>query len=266
MFNRTFQLLLVACLTTGTLRAANDPFAGKWKLNPSKSKFTDQMRVEVVGPNRYAITFVEVGLGNGLTDTVVADGTDQSAVFGTTLSVSIEKPDAWKVTRKKNGRMLLSAAWKLSEDGNILGDAFTGYQSDGSTLKQDFVFKRTTGTSGFPGTWDNTSDEVASDSAYELQIEPYEGDGLSFITSAIHEIQNMRFDGKDYPDAGPNVVPYSACSGRRLNEHALEMTDKIKDKVVGTRNIELSADLKRLTLTIRPVGKDKPNILVFERQ
>jgi hypothetical protein len=266
MFKRTFQLLLVACLATGTLRAANDPFAGKWKLNPSKSKFTGQMRVEVVGPNRYAITFVEVGLGSGLIDTVVADGTDQPAVFGTTLSVTIEKPDAWKVVRKSNGHTLLTGIWKLSEDGNILGDAFTGYRADGSTLRQDYVFKRRTGTSGFPGTWDSTSDEVNSDSVYEFQIEPYEGDGLSFITPTAHEIQDMRFDGKDYPDAGPNVVPDSASSGRRLNEHALEMTDKIKDKVMDTRRIELSADLKTLTMTIRPVGQNKPNILVFERQ
>jgi len=266
MFKRTFQLLLVACLATGTLRAANDPFAGKWKLNPSKSKFTEQMRVEVVGPNRYSITFVEAGLGSGVTDAVVADGTDQPAVFGTTLSVTIEKPDAWKVVRKSNGHTLLTAIWKLSEDGNTLGDAFTGYRADGSTLRQDYVFKRTAGTSGFPGTWESTSEKVNSDSVYEFQIEPYEGDGLSFITPTAQEIQDMRFDGKDYPDAGPNVVPDSASSGRRLNEHALEMTDKIKDKVMDTRKIELSPDLKTLTMTIRPVGQNKPNILVFERQ
>jgi len=266
MVQRIFQLLLVACLATGTLRAANDPFVGKWKLNPSKSKFTEQMRVEVVGPNRYAITFVEVGLGSGVTDTVVADGTDQPAVFGTTLSVTIEKPDAWKVVRKSDGHTLLTGFWKLSEDGNILGDAFTGYRADGSTLRQDYVFKRTAGTSGFPGTWDNTSDEVSSDSVYEFQIEPYEGDGLSFTTPAAHETQSIRFDGKDYPNAGPNVVPDSASSGRRLNEHALEMTDKVKNKVMDTRKIELSADLKTLTMTIRPVGQNNPNILVFERQ
>ena len=266
MFKRIFQLLLVACLTMGTLRAANDPFAGKWKLNPSKSKFTDQMRIAVAGPNRYAITFVEIGLGSGVTDTVVADGTDQPAVFGTTLSVTIEKPNAWKVVRKSNGHTLLTGFWKLSEDGNILGDAFTGYRADGSTLRQDFVFKRTAGTSGFPGTWDSTSDEVTSDSVYEFQIEPYEGDGLSFITPAAHEIQNMRFDGKDYPDAGPTVVPDSASSGRRLNEHALEVTDKIKDKVIDTRKMELSSDLKTLTMTVRRVGQSSPNILVFERQ
>jgi len=37
MSKRTFQLLLAACLVTETLWAANDPFVGKWKLNPSKA-------------------------------------------------------------------------------------------------------------------------------------------------------------------------------------------------------------------------------------
>ena len=266
MFNRAFQLLLVAYMATGTLGAANGAFAGKWKLNPSKSKFSDQMRVEVVGPNKYAITFVEVGLGGGITDVVAADGTDQPAAFGTTLSVTIEKPDAWKVVRKANGRTLLMANWKLSGDGDTLGDAFTGYRADGSTLREDFVFKRRAGTSGFQGTWESTSEKVDSDSVYEFQIEPYEGDGFSFITPAVHDIQKMRFDGKDYPDSGPNAAPDSASSGRWLNEHTLEVTDKIKGKVVDTRNIELSPDLKTLTMTIRPVVQSKPNILVFERQ
>ena len=42
-------LLLVACLFAGTLWAADDPFVGKWKLNPSKSKLTEEMKVESVG-------------------------------------------------------------------------------------------------------------------------------------------------------------------------------------------------------------------------
>jgi len=47
MLTRTFQFLLVAGLVTGTLQAANDPFVGKWKVNPSKSKLNDEMKVEV---------------------------------------------------------------------------------------------------------------------------------------------------------------------------------------------------------------------------
>ena len=92
-------LPLAACLVTGTLCAADDPFVGKWKVNPSKSKLTDEMKVEAVGANKYAITF-----GPGAVDTIVADGTDQPALQGTTLSVTVEGPNNWKVVRKKEGR------------------------------------------------------------------------------------------------------------------------------------------------------------------
>ena len=57
MLNRSPRLLLVACLVTSTLWAANDPFVGDWKLNPSKSKLTDEMKVEKIGANKYAFDF-----------------------------------------------------------------------------------------------------------------------------------------------------------------------------------------------------------------
>jgi hypothetical protein len=259
MSKRTIQLLMVACLVTGTSSAANDPFVGKWKLNPSKSTLTDQMKVEVVGANKYALDF-----GGGNPETVVADGTDQPGNFGTTVSITVERPDTWKVVRKKEGRTLITGIWKLSKDGETLSDTFRSNQPDGSTLSLDYVYKRTAAGSGFPGTWESTSEKV--NSVYEFQIQPYGGDGLSFITPAEHETQNMRFDGKDYPDVGPDVPAGSVCSGRRAKERTLEMTDKIKGKVMDTRRVELSPDLKTLTMTVHPVGQSSPNILVFDRE
>src|SRR5579862_7254879 len=99
-----FNLLLAACLVTGTLWAASDPFVGKWKVNPSRTKLTDEMKVEALGANRYAITF-----GPGAVDTIVADGTDQPALQGTTLSVTVEGPNNWKVVRKKEGQKVVLA-------------------------------------------------------------------------------------------------------------------------------------------------------------
>ena len=52
MLSRIFQLLLGACLVTNSVWAANDPFVGKWKVTPSKSKLNDEMKVEVAGANR----------------------------------------------------------------------------------------------------------------------------------------------------------------------------------------------------------------------
>lgn len=65
-------------------------------------------------------------------ETVTADGTDQPALFGTTLSVTVEAPDSWKVVRKTNGRTEIIGLWKLSDDGNALTDSFTGYHANGS--------------------------------------------------------------------------------------------------------------------------------------
>jgi hypothetical protein len=117
------------CLALGTLWAANDPFVGKWKVNPSKSKLIDEMRVEAAGENRYTFTF-----GPGQVDTVVADGSDQPALSGTTLSITVKGPNNWEVVRKMKGRTLLRAQWTLSEDGKTMNDAFTQYLPDGATL------------------------------------------------------------------------------------------------------------------------------------
>jgi hypothetical protein len=57
MLMRAFQLLVLGCLVTGTVWAVNDPFLGKWKVNASKSKLYDEMKVEAAGANRYALTF-----------------------------------------------------------------------------------------------------------------------------------------------------------------------------------------------------------------
>src|ERR1051326_1130598 len=109
---RSLLSLPVLCLTIGTLSAADDPFVGKWKVNPSRSKLYDEMKVETAGANKYIFTF-----GPGQVDTVVADGSDQPALNGTTLSVTIKGPNNWEVVRKMKGRMLLKAEWTLSEDG-----------------------------------------------------------------------------------------------------------------------------------------------------
>jgi hypothetical protein len=255
MSKRTLELILVGCLFTGASWAANDPFLGEWKLNPSKSsKLTDQMKVENVAGNKYAFDF------GGGPETIAADGTDQPGGSGTALSATIEAPDSWKIVRKKDGHMLLTANWKLSKDGKTLTDDFTTFAPNGSASTVDYVYKRTAGTSGFAGTWENTSER----SAFVINVQPYEGDGLTFVNRET--TQNMKFDGKDYPALGADAIPGFACSGRRVNERTLEITDKINGKIIGTRQIELSPNLKTLTTTVHRVGKSNPNILVFDRE
>ena len=141
MLKRTVQLLLVVCLITTSLRAADNPFVGKWKLNGSKSRLPDEMKVKKVSANKYAFAFE----GGDYEETIVADGTDQPGVFGTTFSVTFEGPNSWKVVRKTDGKILLTANWKLSEDGKMLDDDFTFIQPNGSKFNVYYVYKRTAG-------------------------------------------------------------------------------------------------------------------------
>jgi hypothetical protein len=259
MFKRIFQLPVLACVVASALWAADTAFVGEWKLDTSKSKMIDEMKVASIGGNKYAFDF-----GGGSSETIVLDGTDQPGIYGTTLAVSSEGPDAWKVVRKKEGRMLLTAHWKLSQDGKTLKDNYTEFAANGSPSTVDYVYARTAGTSGFAGAWDNVNETI--ESSYVLQIKSYEEDGLSFIDPSQNETKNVKFDGKEYPRVAPHEAPGSTSSIRRVNDHTLEMTDKVNGKVMATEQIQLSSDRKTLTMTVNIEGRSKPNVLVFDRQ
>lgn len=242
MLSRIIKPLLVVGLLVDTSWAANDSFLGQWKLNSSRSTYIDEMKVTRVGQDKYAFE-----LGGGEPETIVTDGTFQPGIGGTTLSVAPEGSN-WKVIRKKDGRMLLTATWTLSNNGSSLDDDFTSFGQDGSPSNAKLHYQRTAGDgSGFAGTW--VRNEILS-SAITLQISPYENDGLSLISS-VGTTTNLKFDGQ---------------SVRRLSASAFEVIQRSEGKVTLTKQYELSADLKTLTITVRIAGHTAPNIFVYERQ
>ena len=247
-------LLVFAGVAVGMAWAAGNPFIGQWKLNSSLSKMPDEMKVESKGGNTYAIDF-----GGGV-ETIVADGTDQPGRYGgTTLSVKPDGPD-WIVTRKKDGRLLLRATWKLSQDGNTLTDLYREFDSNGSTTTSvDYIYQRNGGGSGFAADWQ--SDKATMNSPFILQVKEYEGDGLSLTDPVEHDTKNMKLDGNDYPQG-----PRTSSSLRQVDERTLEMTEKGNGKVYATREIKVSLDGKSLTMTLHQPGRDKVDVMVFDRE
>lgn len=240
--------------------AGSNPFVGDWKLSQSKSKLIDEMKVESLAANKYGFDFD----GNGVVETIVIDGTEQPGDFGTTLSVTAGGPGAWKVVRKKDGRLLLTADWKLSKDGNTLRDDFSSISPDGTASTVNYVYQRASSGSGFAGRWVSTS--AAINFVLVIRIRPYEGDGLAIINSSSLT-RTVKLDGKDYPNAGPNAAMLPTSSVRRLDARTLELTDKRSDgRVYDRQKIELSPDLNTLTMTVLSEGRTQPNTLVFDRQ
>ena len=255
---RFYSPLLLVFLLAGTLWAADDPFCGKWKLNMEKSKFTgEQVKIQDLGGNKYTWT-----VGN-VSDTITYDGTDQPVHFGRTISMAPEGSNNWKMVVKKDGRVLSSMTHTLSADGKTQTIKGTETKPDGTTSDFNAVWKRVGGGSGWGGTWEST--DVKFTSPDEWDIEAYDGDGLTFNTPAYQDTLSMKFDGKDYEEKGPNAAPGSASSGKRVNSHTLEVTDKVKGEVMDHKKFEVSQDGKTLTLTIRETGQPKAQTIIYDK-
>jgi hypothetical protein len=78
--------------------------------------------------------------------------------------------------------------------------------------------------------------------------------------------KDLRLDGKDYPNSGPNANPDMLSSGHRISDRRFELTDKLKGRVQSTDDLELSPDLQTLTETQHLPDQGKPIILVFKRE
>lgn len=258
MFTRILAIVPAFCLATGIAWAAQSPFIGEWKLDPSKTRMPDEMKVASKGGNKYVFDF---GVG---AETIAVDGSDQPGYGETLLSVKAEGPDTWIVQRKQAGRLLLKATWKLSKDGNTLTDYFRGFESDGSTVSMDYIYQRNGAGSGFEADWQSIKETM--NSPYSLQVKQFEGNGLSFITPSEQKAKNLKFDGNDYPTEGPSKFRGASSSIRRVDERNLVITDKYNGNVVATEEIGLSDDLNTLTMKVHIAGHDKPNVMVFERK
>lgn len=223
------------------------------------------MKVEAAGPNKYNLIFS----GNNV-ETIVADGTDQPGLFGSTVAIVVQDAHNWKVVRKTNGKTDIVGIWQLSADGKTLTDNFTGYHDNGTTTNLHYIYQRIAGPaadgkmSGFVGTWESTSEDV--NSSYEIEIQPFQGDGLSFTNIGAQVTQSLKFDGKDYPGSGANVPAGYASSGHRINDRTVERVDKVNGKIFYTQQIEVSADGKSITMTVHIPDSDKPDLMVFNRE
>lgn len=252
------SVLALYCLVGVTLCAAEDPFCGKWKLNQEKSKIAgEQAKIEDLGNNKYKISFGEVS------DVIKADGTDQPVHFGQTQSITEDGSNTWKVVTKREGKTIESAVETLASDGNSITIRGTNIKPDGTTSDYELVAKRVGNGSGWTGTWEST--DVRFSSPDEWEIKAYGAHGLTFYTPAYQDTLSMNFDGHEYTEKGPNVAPGSTSSGKRVDAHTLQITDKVKGKVMDHTKYEVSSDGSTLTLTIRQPGQPNAQTIIYNK-
>ncbi|MGH9624417.1 MAG: hypothetical protein ACRD4G_08780, partial [Bryobacteraceae bacterium] len=154
--------------------------------------------------------------------------------------------------------------WTLSDGGQQWNIEQKGTRPDGLPLTVESTRTRVGTGSGFAGKWELKNATFSS--APIMIIKPYGNDGLSFRWPYDKEHQDIKFDGKDYPDVGPRVAHGSTSSAKRIGEHTIQATDKLNGKVTDTQELKVSEDGRTLTDTIHVNGEQKPIVNVWKKQ
>jgi hypothetical protein len=249
------------CLCTAPFTsAADDSIVGKWKMNPEKSQFAGlTYKVDDAGGGKYNFVF-----GDDV-ETMSFDGKEHTTKYGNTWSITQSGPNAWKWIQKRNGKVMSDATWTVSDDGATSVYVSMETRLDGSTSHDETKLKRTAGgKSGLVGTWESTETKIGS--PVTIEIAHWQKDGYSIKNAANKGETDFKLDGKDYTPSGPMVATGTVVAGKKIDDHTIELTYKLKGKTTETDRWELSADATTLTNTVTYPGEDKPEIDVFERQ
>lgn len=243
-------------LTLSCALYADDPFVGKWKVDPSRSDIAGSVdSVTAVGPNTWKFAF-----GN-FSWTVKADGSQQPTPFGTT-AMKVVSPTTWQFTNTTNGKPSGAETWVLASDGKSMTRTFTSPGKNGEPISGEVQLKRISGTSGFEGTWESTAVEMTFT---EVDLSPNGDDGISLLLPEDGTKYSLKFDGKEYPEEGPRIPPGLTVSARRTGERTVAVTTRLNGKILETEEWEVSPDGKTYTYTEHDVGADKPVVIILHR-
>jgi hypothetical protein len=258
---RLYGALLIGIFTCTNVFAATDPFIGTWVYSIQKSpKPTITYAIKDLGGNRYALTG-----STGSTVEVKADGIPIKTPSGTTVSFKRLDDHNWEMVRNDDQNMVRT--YNISPDDKTLTlhDVFTG--EPGNNYETFVKYARISPGNGIFGEWQSTSlEEKTSDEAPKLIISPFETDGLRFSEPAHKHLSEMKFDGKIYAYSGPGDKKGESSSGKRINEHLLEIESQVDDKQDYSEEYKVSDDGQTLTIVGRFPNSPAVFTMVWEKQ
>jgi hypothetical protein len=255
----TGAVLVLVLAFAGGLAAAENPFAGTWKLNPAKSKLTgDTMKFEKTASG--AIRFS----ASGVSYTFNVDGKEYTGPFGEVIVWKQIDDHTWETTYTQKGILLSTDTTKLSPDGKTLTVVSKGTKPNGETFQDTVVYERIAGEKGLLGRWRDK--EVKVSAPETLEIKPSGKDGLLMTSIGYKWTFDAQFDGKDYPVTGPTVGAGMTGVLRHIGPRSLHLVVKKSGKPLFRETYTLSRDGRTLTIVGSPVAVDEPYSEVFERQ
>ena len=257
---RLYGLWLTALLTCTNLFTATDPFVGTWVYNAQKSpKPTIKYAIKDLGDERYALTG-----STGTTVEIKADGISIKAPGATVSFKKLDEHD-WEMVRDDGRKMVRTYNISADDKTLTLHDVFTGDEGNKSETITKYA-RLSPGNSIF-GEWQSVSmEEKESGEALKLIVTSFGTDGLSFSVPTYKHLSEMRFDGKVYADTGAGDAKGHSSSGKRVNDHLLEIEDQINGKPEYSEELKVSDDGKTLTIVSRSANSSAVFTEVWDKQ
>jgi hypothetical protein len=257
---RLYGLWLTALLTCTNLFAATDPFVGTWVYNAQKSpKPTIKYAIKDLGDERYALTG-----STGTTVEIKADGISIKAPGATVSFKKLDEHD-WEMVRDDGRKMVRTYNISADDKTLTLHDVFTGDEGNKSETITKYA-RLSPGNSIF-GEWQSVSmEEKESGEALKLIVTSFGTDGLSFSVPTYKHLSEMRFDGKVYADTGAGDAKGHSSSGKRVNDHLLEIEDQINGKPEYSEELKVSDDGKTLTIVSKSANSSAVFTEVWDKQ
>ncbi len=250
--------LLVLAIASG-LAAAENPFAGTWKLNPAKSKFTGAtMKFERTSSGTIRFS------GSGMSHTFNVDGKEYPGPVGDLIAWKQVDDHTWETTYKLNGNLVSTDTSKLSPEGKTMTIVSTGTKPNGESFQDTTVYVRMSGDSGLFGSW--RSKEVKISSPETLELTPSGDEGLALTVVDYKATCNANFDGKGYPATGPTVPAGLTLALKHSGPRSFELLTKQNGKPLYKSTYTVSQDGHTMTEVGSPVAVNEPFTAVYERQ
>jgi hypothetical protein len=250
---------LLILLVAGALAAADPPYAGTWKLDPSKSNLAGTMMTLTQLPSGEMEISAE-----GVSYKFKLDGNDYPDGLGDTEAWSAIDANTWRTVSKLNGKTLSTDTLKVSSGGKTLTIQTTGTKPNGEKIDDTSTFQRVSGGPGLAGKWKSQS--YKSSSPGVLEFIPSGADGLTFKMVDMNMTCDSKLDGKDYPCSGPTLGTGWTIALTKTGARTLGLVVKKDGKPMYKYVYTPSADGKTMTETGGSIATNEKLKAVLVRQ
>lgn len=239
-------LLGVAAFTASTVSQAQSPFDGTWKTEPSQAKRSHKPIVFYISQGWYHCVSCSPAFD------VQADGQDHAVTGRPFDSVTVTVVDAHTISfvGRIGGKVTSESTRTVSADGKTLTLKVTEHPKNSDQPVTHEVEAQRSGTApagvhATSGDWIVVKETGSS--SPRLITYKVNGDSIT-MSDTIGQSYTAKFDGADYPVSGAYFR--DAVSLKKINDHAIQKTDKHEGKVTTVSTLTVSGNGKSMTIDV----------------